>query len=333
MSYPDGYLFSWNDQVYPQAVVEPIVTQNDPIVSVICSYVQNLLANYVTPAFAVEASLIGLHDPTIQFTNGSALGSIVAYPLNPTLLQSTTYKFPLLSVYRETEDDIHFTLMKLMVKSNFVIQYVLPPLTPLGYNRLYSFLHYINETICTFFFQGNDPLYQNGAPVFKNAGLSYLTLTGAKYEPLVAMTDKQAFYFPTITLRFSCNERQKTVLANYEPFNDIYIETDQIDGYLPANPYTNIADGYVDLVLTLDSLSASSGPSAGGTNILIQGDGFTTVTGVSICNVPVSWFIVKSNNLLLVNTGATLTPGIGNVVVTAANTNSTATLTNAFTYV
>jgi hypothetical protein len=329
MTYQDGYQFSFDSAVYPpQPVIEPINQQIDPVSYVLASYIENLITNYLTLAFQTEWNNVG-NTSSDFIVNGSGLGDIVINPLNIQLLQTTNYQYPIVALYREKEAYHQQSLMKVGTMSDFVLHYILPPLTQPQQNRLYPFLSYFSKIFLKFFFQGGDPLYQNYFPQLQECGLASVKLTGATY-PSSAATNAagQSIFFPNVMIRFQALEIEYAVPANYQTLTSIYIQENNInDGYAPTDGYNNLADGYVQAQITLTSISSASQPHGQpGTWIVVKGTGFWQLQtyqdpqssgspNVSLAGVPAAAIIIKSTTLMLVLPGVSLQAISGPLVV------------------
>lgn len=330
----DGYLWSYNNAIYPTAlpVVEPILAQNDPVAFVCSSYITSFAATYLAPSYAAECKKVGLTNANLNFIkDGYFISMLINNPLNPLLFESSSYKFPLACLYREGERYNQLTLTKLQIISDFVLDIIFPPLTQPQYTRLYSFQHLFSEAFESKFFRGTDPLYQNGTPVFQMAGLSWLTLTGTKYDPLVVMDAKEnRIYFPKLTVRFSAYERQKFVSANAAPLSSVDVSLNLVSGEYPSIPY-HFADGYVPTVPSITGISPSSGSVAGNTSLAIAGTCLTDIVSVSLCGVPVKMLLVNNKSLLLASSGPSLSAVTGDLVA-IDNQGGVHTLRNVYTY-
>lgn len=309
----DGYQYSFNNALYPFEIPipSPVEFFTDPVSYQLSLYFTDLINNYLSTAFAQQAQECGLYNTTeYLIANGGAVGDFVNNPLNPQLLTTTDYTFPLCLLYRESEEFHQISLVRDGTLSHFVFQYVLPPLSQAQYNCLYNFLGQLSKAILHFGFQGNDPLYLSGASILQQAQISFTTWQGSKYEPIVAVdNNSNGLFFPSITIRFTVFE-QEFFVDNYEPIGGIDIIVDgYTDGYSIADGYNNIALGSINQPIEITSFSPTSGPSGGGTWIAVNGQGFlglAQLTQALVCNVPVTQQICRSDNLLLLQTGTSL---------------------------
>jgi hypothetical protein len=322
----DGYNYQFNDAQYPVALppAQPISSVSDPALYTLSLYFTNLINNYLSPAFAAQAQNCGLYNSTeYLFANGSAVGDFVTNPLNPTLLTTSDYLFPLCSVYRETEEFHQMSLVRDGVLSRFVFQYVLPPLSQAQYNSLYNFLGQLSKTILHFGFQGNDPLYLDGASILQQAQISFTTWEGSKYQPIVAMDAKgNGLFFPSISIRFTVFEQEFFVAGNYEPIGGVDLVVDgYTDGYSIADGYLNVGLGSISQPIQMTSFNPTSGPRGGATWVAISGQGFLGLAPfpavpILVCNVPVTQQLCRADNLVLVQTGTSLQAISGPIQIT-----------------
>jgi hypothetical protein len=155
-------------------------------------------------------------------------------------------------------------------------------------------------------------------------GVSYLPYEGfgAKNEQV---------YFPSMQFKFSITERNRIVWSNYETLTGMTVSASQVDGYV-VSPI-DFADGYVYVQPSLDTILPNSGSISGDTWCELSGSAFTSLSiqSITICNIPVISFDVKSDKLIVLQTGATFLKGQGDVVITDVSGN-TYVITNGYNY-
>ncbi len=337
----DGY-YSFNSKVQPLPSLTsdptPTIQLADPVLYAAANLFRQILNTNLQPRFSNEAAACGLtHANLDNFVDGVTVAQVIDYPLDPSALRVTNYKFPLLSVYTEEEFFHQWTLTNQMVHRTLVISWILPPLAVQQMNRMYEFLQLAGKAMLAYGPQGYDPkVTPNGPSAWQTANLSFGAMMGVKHLPYMGLDkEKKTAYFPSIQMRMAVMERQQDpVPQNFESFSGIsLLREDLVDGYNPANPITNFIDGYVYPNISLTSCTPNSGSIQGNTLLVIQGTGFlaTKISTVTVCGAEVKSLVVKSPTVMLAITNPGITAGTGDVVAYDEQGNSY-TLTNGFTY-
>lgn len=343
--------WSFNSKSYPIPSVSidptPVLQLADPVLFQLASFFTQILNSNLLPRFQEEANACGLkHANLDNWIDGYGVAQTVVFPFedNPTLLKTTDFKFPLMSIYPIGEDLTQFTLTKLSTRREIGIAWILPPMTPGQYNRMYPFFSVAIKTLLTYGNQGYDPKVST-TNIWKTAGLSFGSITDAEYVPMEGLASTPGSkemvqaVFPCIRMRVMFWERnQDPVPANFVPFTGISVlQENLVDGYNPANPIVNFIDGYVLPDITITSCTPSSGSIQGNTLLVIQGTGFDAnklpnASQLTVCGVAVKQLVVKSPTAIMAITNPGITTGSGNIVITDLAGNSYQ-LTNGFTYV
>lgn len=332
--YTDGYLWQFNTAVYPPAsVIEPIVSQLDPVIFTLGNYITAIIQNYLGPSFSQEWARVMNPNSSLNPSQGP-VGDIVFNPLNAQLLETTDYQFPLLSLYREKEQYDQKVLFYIDTVSSFVLHYVLPPMNQEQLNVFQPFLPYLSKTFLKFFWQGADPLYQSYQNQFEEAGISQYWLRGAQYPQIVAQNaEGRTQFYPNIQIRFDIMEQERIpVPQNYLPITQVYIQSNVInDGYGPQDGYNNIADGYVNAFVNIVSFNPTSGPP--NTWITMKGYGFLQVApnSIQIAGIPVVSQVIRSDNVITILSGPSL-QNISGPITVQDNLGNTYTSSSNFTY-
>jgi IPT/TIG domain len=324
----DGYNFQWNSTVFPNPPGSDVITQT------ILRFFQNIIQINYGAQFAADAAACGLLNAQNSIViDGNVCPSALGFPIAPTL-KSTEYKFPLLTAYRMSREYDQFTTMKLTIKSEYVVNFILPPLTPDQYNYMYKYLSYAADIIVHRSWEGSDPNYNDGEHIWKTANIAYALFNKDEHG---SFFDNQT-EFPSIRMHLSIMEQAQDVRSNYNDLTNAFIQTDNVDGYNPSSPVLNVADGYANPNLSILSLNTSSGSVLGGTVVVIIGSAFANVISsqVSSSNVtfngaPVARLLVKTSEAIVVITGPGAATGTGNVVITDRFGNTT-TLNDGWTY-
>jgi hypothetical protein len=329
----DGYLFGWNSSIFP---LSPAASLTDPVTNTILRYFQNIIKINLGQAFALDAAACGYLNQQMNFVvDGNMVPQALAYPPDSTLT-TTNYKFPLIYCHRLSREFQQFTDMKLMIKSEYVIGFILPPLDNIQYNYLYKYLAYVSDVLVQRSWQGYDPNYNNSEQVWITAKIAYALLNKDEYGSFLGTDGKTEF--PGIRFHMSVMEESQFVESNYSEMENIFVQTNVYDGYNLSLPVDNFADGYVNPNLSIIGLNVVSGSVNGGTVIEVVGDGFLNITpsqvasfAVTLNGAPVNRIVVKTNQVILALSGPGPSTGTGNVVITDRLGN-VATLTNGWTY-
>lgn len=345
----DGY-YSFNSQTYPvpstSVDATPILQLADPVIYKLASLITQLLNKDLLPRFQEEAIACGLTHANIDnWVDGVAVAQTVVFPFtsNPTLLKTTDFKFPLLSIYPESEEFHMLTLTTLATKREIVVTWILPPLTPGQYNKMYPFFSVATKTILAYASQGYDPKIGTSS-FWKQAGLSFGEIYDVIYEPLEGLhktpntKDMVQAMFPCIELRMATFERNKAPVPQNYPTNlsKIELQINLVDGYNPASPVVDFADGYIVPDISITSVSPNTGTIHGNTLVYVHGTGFAAekiknASQLTFCDSPAKQVTVLTPSLMLALTNPNAA-GIGDVVFTDLQSN-TYKLTNGFTYI
>lgn len=327
----DGYIFAF------QSTDFPVSQQPSDVVSqTLLRFFSNVLQINLGTSFAADAVKCGLtHANATYMIDGYMVPQHISFPPSPTL-QATSYKFPLLSVYRQKREFEQFSNMKLMIKSDYLVNFILPPLSAEQYNVMFKYLALASDVLIDRAWRGYDINYNNGEQVWITAKIAYCLLDKDEYGSFLGQDGKTEF--PSVRLHMSVMEESQFVDSNYPSMQNAFVQTNLYDGYNLSLPFDNIADGYSNPNLAITSLSVGSGSVNGGTIINIIGDGFFNITpsqvasfAVTLNGAPVNKIVVKSNTSLLVVSGPGATTGTGNVVITDRLNNQT-TLMGSWTY-
>lgn len=311
----------------------------DPVMYNLATFFTQILNTNLLPRFSDEALACGLtHASLDNWVDGYAVSQTIVFPLNESLLKVADFKFPLLAIQPQEDVYVNYTLAKLGVIRQMKVAWVLPPLTPFQYNRMYPFLQLASKALLAYGNQGYDPKVSDVSFWFQ-AGLSFGGMEGAKYQPYTGFAKKdEKVYFPTLELDLWFQENnQSPVPQNFIDFSGVYpLQINLYDGYNPANPIDNFVDGYIPPNITLTSCSPNSGSIQGNTLLVIQGTGFDPAKLESpfqlmICGSPAAAVKMQSPTVMMVVTNPGITTGIGDIVFTDLF-GIEYTLANGFTY-
>lgn len=329
--------FSFDSNVYPPLTGTGNTTLKDTdIVSYkILQFFEGIIQTNLGARWNEACTACGMVNTKLQsMRDGYAVGNAVCYPV-PSTLQQTDYKFPLLSVYREKEEYRQLSTNHIVIESDFVITWVMPPLAnPNQRNSLYPFLSDVSKTLLFYTFQGHDPKFNNGELVWKEAGFAFALMEGAEYGSYLGQDGKTEY--PSVRIKFKVFERDQFVRDNFESLTGFDGYIDELDGYNINNPIVDFIEFHTNPGLTVSSFTPNSGPISGNTLVVIYGTGFQEAGlsqqyQVTLAGNAVLRFLIKSDTVMLVITGYAPSGTSGPVVITDQYGN-VATSTQNFTY-
>lgn len=122
-----------------------------------------------------------------------------------------------------------------------------------------------------------------------------------------------------------------TVVSDTEITVDSPAGTGSVPLTVVGTPYGDATstDNFTYLPGSISGFTPQQGPEAGGTVVVITGEGFTGATGVDFGATPAANFTVNSDTQIT----ATTAPGTGSVPVTVATTAGDVTSTDEFTFI
>ena len=329
--------FSFDNNVYPPSTGtgHTLLADTDIVNSKILEFYRGVLQANLNARWTEACTACGMVNSNLQNLNdGYIIGDALCYPI-PETLKSTDYKFPILSVYRQDENYLQMSTHHIVTESNFVITFTLPPLNnPKQANSLYPFLNLVSKTLMFYTFEGNDPKYNNGELVWKNAGFAFAMMDNAKFGSFLGQDGKTKY--PSVQINFKVFERNHFVPGDYEALTGFDGYVDSVDGYSINNPVVDFIKFTANPGLTISSFSPSSGSIQGNQMIVIQGTGFqaanlTEQSQITIAGKSVLSFLVKSQSTIIAITAPIPTGVSGPIVITDEFGNTTTSITN-YTY-
>jgi hypothetical protein len=332
----DGY-FSFDSNVYPPQTGTGNTTLKDTdIVSQkILEFFRGVLQANMSSRWNEACLSCGLVNSKLQnMKDGYTVGDALCFPL-PSTLQQTDYHFPVLSVYREKEQYRQLSTTHIVIESDFVINWVLPPLANVNQrNMLYPFLQEVSKTLLFYTFRGSDPKYNNGELVWREAGFAFALMEGAEYGSFLGQDGKTEF--PSVQIKFKVFERDQFVRDNFESLTGFDGYIDHLDGYNINDPIVDFIEFHTNPGLRVTSFTPNSGPLSGNTMVVIYGTGFEEAglsqqSQITLAGNAVLRFLVKSDTVMIVITGYAPSGTSGPVVITDKYGN-VATSTQNFTY-
>lgn len=326
--------FSFDSNVYPPQVGtgNTILQDGDIVNTKILQFYRGVLQANLGARWTQEASACGMVNSNLQnLIDGYIVGDSICFPV-PSTLKQTDYKFPLLSVYRENEVYRQMSTHHIVTESNFKITFTLPPLnSPAQQNHLYPFLSLVSKTLFFYTFEGNDPKYNNGELVWKEAGFAFALMDKAEFGSFLGNDGKTLF--PSVQISFKVFERNQFVPSDFIPLIGFDGYVSNVDGYNINNPYPDIVDFIANPGLTITSFTPETAPLSGNTMVLIYGTGFEEANlsqqqQITMAGNAVLRFLVQSDTVIIAVTGYAKTAATGPIVITDSYGNSATSIQN-----
>jgi hypothetical protein len=329
--------FSFDNNAYPPktGTGNSILKDADIVCQKILEFYSGVLQANLGARFNQECIACGMVNTNLQnFKDGYVVGSAICYPV-PSTLKQTDYKFPLLSVYRGEETYLQMSTNHIVTEADFVITWTLPPLNdPNKMNHLYPFLSLVSKTLLFYTFEGNDPKFNSGELVWKEAGFAFALMEKARFGSFLGQDGKTIF--PSVQINFKVFERNQFCPEDFETFTGFDGYISEVDGYNINNPYPDIVDFITNPGLNVNSIKPNSGTILGNTLVVIEGSGFSGIqisqqSQITIAGNAVLRWQVNSDTVIIAVTAYTNAPVVGPIVITDEFGN-TATSTANFTY-
>jgi hypothetical protein len=330
--------FAWGSNVFPPptGTGNTLLADTDITNQKILDFFSGVLQLNLGSRWAQQCTSAGLVNSNLQnMIDGSIVGSTICHPL-PSTLKQTDYHFPILSAYRQDEHYRQMTNNKVVIESNFIITFTLPPLnSPEQLNLIYPFLQAASKTILFYGTAGSDPKYNNGELVWAEAGFAFALMEGCQYGSFLGQAGKEVF--PSVKINFKVFEENHFVPEDYIPLTGFDGYISELDGYNINNPITNFIEFQTNLTFNISELSQTSGSKAGGQMVIIEGTGFQEANlvrqnQITFAGQSVQSFLVKSDTVIIAITGYTVSPISGPVIITDDNGNQAISSVN-YSYV
>ncbi len=300
----------------------PSLELGDVTLYTISSFFQQILNSNLLPRFANDMLNCGIKNEKLpSYHDGYAVGKVYPYALYPDILKTTEIQFPALCVYQTNATPVQFTTVKIGMKRDFIISWIMPPMTAQQEFVFMTHQSIAAKAIIGFGSVGYDPKVST-VSAWQSIGLAGGEFGKISLLPFQGMNhDGNKAKFPAISVPFSVWEINQLGLPQNTNgnFESVYLEVDLGDGYNINNPLPNIADGYIIPNLSITSFTPTSGSVQGDTQVFITGNGFNP-TGqytVSFNGAIAKTPFVRSNQLMQVITNPSIggATGSGNILI------------------
>lgn len=246
----------------------------DPASFYLIEFFRSVLETHLAGRFMQEVVSCGAGDK-IQTMVAETL------PLNPLpYLTQGQFGFPLLAAYRK-RSQFKFVGQRKIVRGEFEVVYVLPPLQPGEAERLEPILQSVVAVLDNRAEQGMDPAYTPSAPtgtagevVWTRAGVAKAGITDAVFGGYHVGPE---VYFPAVTISLEIEEQSAAVISELVAYDGADVEVDLQDP-VQETVVADVSDFQTNAAPTLTSVSPATGSKAGGTSVTLTGTNFRTGT-------------------------------------------------------
>lgn len=250
--------FSYGGTAFPltAATTNSLLQDLDPPNYYILDYFQSVITTHLSARITAELA----RSPVVTSMT-SVLAATV--PLDPTpYLSEEQLKFPLLAVYRTKATMEDRTITWPHYTCEFIVQYILPPITGGQAERLIPLLNGIVKVLDNRTEAMMDPGYLSGLRVWAAANIESIRVTEAafaRYEQVGNLS------FPCVSLKLLVKERvMASVAGAFQTFTGIDAAIDEISGG-NAPAVLDFVDSKVDYVdaTTIPTIAALYQADAG----------------------------------------------------------------------
>jgi hypothetical protein len=218
---------------------DTLLKRADPAIYYALDFLQSVITTYCDDAFTTAATAAGL---TALSTAGSVVRTAVGYdPTHDFQMAQQWSRLPLLSLHRTRARYSERTINKTQSKDRWVMDYVLPPLSPGQTEIMHPILSAIEKCVMDRVEMGFDPSYAGGLRVFgdEGGGLASIALAEREYQLLSVRNDNNPTLttFRMLSMSFDVTELQGPIDASFEPIGSVTatILIDPANGEDPVN--------------------------------------------------------------------------------------------------
>lgn len=323
----DGRKFKSGAVTQPLATGSPnsLLSRADPAIYWALLFYTHVLERYVQPVM-VEALIAAGAKQAGQRIVSTAIG----YDPNPDLFTQPENRYPLLALYRVSEQYRDRTVVWPHTEAVWRLDYILPEMTVQQWEKISPLIPLIRECLVNRTNRGADGTFEDDAHIWGEdyAGLESIGILDsewAAYENDVNGLVRRAW-----RARIAVNERTGKPASLFETFLGADADLDLAD---PATDttYSDLVEVNTTQAPTVTAISPATGASAGGTAVTITGTLFRNGATVTIGGVTATGITVASATSITATTPAGYA-GSHDVVVTNVNDSQSGTLDAGFAY-
>jgi hypothetical protein len=219
----ESQTFAFGSAIYPLDGYSSnsLLRDADFPIYITLEFFKSVLDTYLLQRWTAEATTAGL--TTIS---SSLVGSKLPYdPFVFNLEES--FKFPILSVFRTTEDFTEHSIQYYQGSSVWKALWILPPLSPAQYERLQPILKGVSDTLKNRTEIGFDGYYNSGEQVWKTCNVASISVANRAFGNIP--NDKTSLYFPTVAMDINVTETKLPVSGAFDNLTGTDINEDLAD--------------------------------------------------------------------------------------------------------
>ena len=213
MSATEYGVFAHGGATYPLSSTAngQLLKDADPALYYAADFWSTMITTYIGPRLIAEAA-----DANVSAPIPKAVATMVSFDPAP-YLQETQFAFPVLAVYRKSEKYERKTVSWMRDIGEWIVEYILPPLSPGQAQRLLPALRAAGSVLVNRTENMFDPNYASGARVWGAgyANLEEISFVEGKYG-LYAGAGNLAFY--GLQQRVTVKERDMPIATQFPAF-------------------------------------------------------------------------------------------------------------------
>lgn len=247
----------------------------DPAVYYALEFFAQMITTHLGDRLLAEAAACGATDITAAVAE--------SMPIDPAqFLTEEHFKFPLLSLYRESTSYKYLTTKRRVAIHKLKLAYVLPPVRAGQAERLLPILHAVGLLIDQKATQGADPAYTPTSPTGTAGEFVWSTPRTAVAKVEVKDSATGAYqisndlFFPSVLMSIEMWELADVGGADYLDFEGADLDINAVQE--SDGTTVDVVDAATHQALTVSSVSPSSGSASGGTSVTITGTRFRVGT-------------------------------------------------------
>lgn len=185
----------------------------DPVLYHMLGYYSATITHHIKNAWNYYTTILGkteLYDRPVAYN----------LPYDPLPFEQTTmFKFPLLAIYRQSNQYNYKAFQYDHIISKFNLIYVMPPLDAAASEILYPFLTHVCRVIQDKTETNSDPSYLNDTNIWERTGLEEIKVLSSDFGKIPNINSNM--YFPALSVEIEAMERYNAVSLNYSAFDSV----------------------------------------------------------------------------------------------------------------